>query len=201
MNHKKIVEEALLRLVTLALDRDRIEHEICNLQFTARRQLDLIEGQAERQVMEAALGMFDTRLGVTDLTKLCLQFSAEPMTAGQVRNFIMLFGHEAGSRSSLVQEVHTTLLRLSKDVVSAGKDEGGFKTFRLLTMAERAIDSGVAEEAAKTEESKLGRKIRSLLLRSPFYGTITELLAASKVRGRRSGRTLQLDDGQPSELS
>lgn len=199
MNHKKIVEEALLRLVTLALERDRIEHEICNLQVTARRQLDLMEDQAERHVMEAALGMFGTRLGVTDMTKLCLQFAAEPMTAGQVRNFIMLFGHEARSRSSLVQEVHTTLLRLSKDVVSVGKNEGGFKTFRLLTMAERAINSGVAEEAARREESKLWEKIRFRLLRNAWFDTLTELLKASKARGRRSGSRLQVGESQPSQ--
>ena len=201
LNHKKMIEEALLRLVDLALERDRIEHEICNLQIAARARLDLIEGQAERHAMEAALGTFDTRLGVTDLAKLCLQYSAEPMTAGQVKTFIMLFGHEAGLRASLLQEVHTTLLRLSKDVVSAGKNQSGYKSFRLLTIAEKARNAGVADEPAKREESKLGKKIHSRLRRSAWYDTLTELLKASKVRGRRPASTLDVGEDQPSELN
>ena len=69
-------------------------------------------------------------------------------------------------------------------MVSAGKNEGGFKTFRLLTMAERARDSGVADEAAKEAASKMERKIRFLSRRNAWYGRLTELLKASKARQR-----------------
>jgi hypothetical protein len=180
-----MVEDAVLRLLDLSLERDQIEHEICNLQVAARAHLEFVEGEAEHQAMEAALGMFDTRLGITDLVKLCLQFSAEPMTAGQVKNFIMLFGHEAGSHSSLLQEVHTTLLRLKKDVDS-GTNESGFKDFRLLTIAERTRNSGVPDETAKRAASKIDKKIRSRLLGNAWYRIVAELLKASK--GRRRGQ-------------
>jgi len=184
LNRKKMVEDALMRIVDLSLERDEIEREICNLQVASRAHLELMEDEAERQAMEAALGTFDTRLGITDLTKLCLQFSSEPMTAGQVKNFILLFGHKAGSHSSLLQEVHTTLLRLSKDVVSAGKNESGYKAFRLLTNAEKARNAGVPHEVAEKAASRLEKRIHSRLLRSAWYHTLAEVLKASKGRQR-----------------
>ncbi|HWH59985.1 MAG TPA: hypothetical protein VN682_20315 [Terriglobales bacterium] len=93
LNHKQIVEDILFRLATLAMQRDSIEHEICNLQAACHSHVDLIDNEADRHVMKAALGMFDTRIHLVDLIKLCLQFAKKPMTPARGAAEIPAFIH------------------------------------------------------------------------------------------------------------
>lgn len=157
MDHKKIIEDALPQLLDLAMERDRIEHEMGKLHLAARAHLNLIDNKAEREALKAMLDNYRVRIGLTDLIKLCLNLAERPMTPAEIRNFIVSFGSEASTQANLLQSVNTTLTRLKGDVVKEVTNESGDRAFRLLTIAERLVNEGVEPNAAK----KAGKEVQS----------------------------------------
>lgn len=156
MNHRKIIDESLSQLMSLAEERDRIEHQMGKLHLAARAHLNLIEDKAEREALRVMLDNYRVRIGIADLIKLCLYLSDRPMTPVEIRNFIVNFGSEASTQPNLLQAIHTILGRFKGELVKE-EVEDGEKAFRLLTIAERISKTGVDANAAK----KAGKEVEN----------------------------------------
>ena len=157
MDHRKIIDESLSQLMSMAEERDRIEHQMGQLHLAARAHLNLLENKAEREALKVMLDNYRVRIGISDLVKLCLYLSDKPITPVEIRNFILNFGSEASTQPNLLQSVHMILSRFKGEVVKEETNEDGDKAFRLLTIAERIVKTGVDVSAAK----KAGKEVEN----------------------------------------
>jgi hypothetical protein len=188
MDHRKIIDESLWQLMSLAEERDRIEHQMGKLHLAARAHLNLLENKAEREALKAALDTYRVRIGLSDLVKLCLYLADKPMTPVEIRNFILNFGSESSTQPNLLQSVHTILTRLKGEVVKEEINDDGDKAFRLLTIAERIVKTGVDASAA----NKAGKEVENKfdLKGSGWYQNMMDTLDATVI--------VTNPDGEPS---
>jgi hypothetical protein len=150
--------------------------------------LNLLENKAEREALKAALDTYRVRIGLSDLVKLCLYLADKPMTPVEIRNFILNFGSESSTQPNLLQSVHTILTRLKGEVVKEEINDDGDKAFRLLTIAERIVKTGVDASAA----NKAGKEVENKfdLKGSGWYQNMMDTLDATVI--------VTNPDGEPS---
>jgi hypothetical protein len=158
MDAKKSIEESLDLLKQLAAERDKVEHRMGQLHLAVRGLSNLISDKAERIGYQAVLDRYKVRTGLTDLIQLALRTFDKPLTAKEIRAFIINYGSEASTQQNLLQSIYTLLKRMvDNHEAIVVENEDGDKAFRRATLTERIAHIGVMPDAAKRVGHRLER--------------------------------------------
>jgi hypothetical protein len=148
-NNEKIITENLDKLQKLAGERDAIESHMGRLHLAVRSLCPLVEDRIQREAYMAMVDKYRVRIGLTDLIHRCFDMFDGPLTANEIRAFIINYGSDHILQPNLLQSIYTTLTRLRKANEIKVVKKQGEKAFKKISLGERLAQKTTKKDAAK----------------------------------------------------
>jgi hypothetical protein len=147
--NERIITENLDKLQKLAGERDAIESHMGRLHLAVRSLCPLVEDRIQREAYMAMVDKYRVRIGLTDLIHRCFDMFDGPLTANEIRAFIINYGSDHSLQPNLLQSIYTTLTRLRKANEIKVVKKQGEKAFKKISLGERLAQKTTKKDVAK----------------------------------------------------
>jgi len=149
-NNEKIIVENLDKLQQLAGERDAIESHMGRLHLAVRSLCPLVDDKIRREAYMAMVDKYRVRIGLTDLIHRCFDMFDGPLTANEIRAFVINYGSDHSLQPNLLQSIYTTLTRLRKTKEIRTVKKQGERAFKKISLGERLAQKATKRTVAKT---------------------------------------------------